>query len=538
MTKKIYFKLAVFLVAINILFMPNIIATANTQNENIRMINNVNTVENDDSNLTPEELKQKEELNNIIKELIKSIKNKIITVDEKIESIRKIEEYETYPAIRLNVDTPIFGLDSIINSKLKIKQEVSATDIAKSYSIRYIIKNNSIKIPDKYIAGIIVSTKDIKFDDKISLTDANTAVIRLMQYSKTVDNVIEFLDNQTNKIFKGYINKYKSESINEVKRKLDKLNSDLLLQDEKLLYLHIASTSDESKTSYYAQIEKFNNISKKVKELENKAKNILITDEELVKVQKEVLELESTMINYSSEIDKVVENVNKNLNEKDILVALQKELNGRNEVLNKIVDNSVIKKEVENTDESTENIEQTDEVKTIEEIKKYEVVSENILSEIEEKILKVLDEKVKKYTITKVENEQNLSEENKNEVKITEEEKQQIVKDCINLYKEFITKENKFYLDNINNTLENTTSKISDLSKYTKSDVLNEMRYIYLELPLSLENYLDSSNLNRVVETRTLSNNFNIELNKLLEVYIKVDNIYDELNVDEIKSRD
>lgn len=533
MTKKIYFKLAVFLVAINILFMPNIIATANTQNENIRMINNVNTVENDDSNLTPEELKQKEELNNIIKELIKSIKNKIITVDEKIESIRKIEEYETYPAIRLNVDTPIFGLDSIINSKLKIKQEVSATDIAKSYSIRYIIKNNSIKIPDKYIAGIIVSTKDIKFDDKISLTDANTAVIRLMQYSKTVDNVIEFLDNQTNKIFKGYINKYKSESINEVKRKLDKLNSDLLLQDEKLLYLHIASTSDESKTSYYAQIEKFNNISKKVKEVENKAKNILITDEELVKVQKEVLELESTMINYSSEIDKVIENVNKNLNEKDILVALQKELNGRNEVLNKIVDNSVIKKEVENTDENTENIEQTDEEKTIEEIKKYEVVSENILSEIEEKILKVLDEKVKKYTITKVENEQN-----KNEVKITEEEKQQIVQDCINLYKEFITKENKFYLDNINNTLENTTSKISDLSKYTKSDVLNEMRYIYLELPLSLENYLDSSNLNRVVETRTLSNNFNIELNKLLEVYIKVDNIYDELNVDEIKSRD
>ena len=238
MTKKIYIKLAVFLVAISIISMSNIFASniTNTNQENNTKINENQDVENNEKEenkytdkeiLTEEEIKQIEQLNNIIKELIKGIKNKIKSIDDNIKRLRDIEEYKTYPAIRLNVDTPIFGLDSVVNSKLKIKQEVSATDIAKGYSIKYIVKNNSIKLPDKYIAGIIVSTKDVKFDENISLNDANATVLKLMQYTKTVDNTLEFLENQTNKIFKGYIQKSKSENLLDIQRKLNKLNDNL-----------------------------------------------------------------------------------------------------------------------------------------------------------------------------------------------------------------------------------------------------------------------------------------------------------------------
>lgn len=611
MTKKIYFKLIVFLAIINILFVPNIVATESNQTVNEQNIESVTNLENNENNenkeaetslteksirneLTEEEIKQIEELNNIIKELVKSIKSKLKTIDEKIENIRTIEEYKTYPAIRLNVDTPIFGLASIVNSKLKIKQDVSATDIAKSYSIRNIIKNNSIKLPDKYIAGIIVSTKDVKFDENISLTDANTSVIKLMQYSKTADNVIEFLNNQTNKIFKGYIDKSKSEKIAEIKRNLNNLNEDLLKQDEKLLSLHILLTSDEAKLNFDKEIENFNNISKKVKENKKKIDNILISDEDLVKVQKDVLELESAMIDYSIELDKSLETANKNIDEKQVLLAIYEELLTRKESLEKIVENSVVKKVVKNdamdpddvnnvgesdsvNDEKSDSNTNTDinqnltddnvieesKTQTIEEIKVYDVVSKNILEDIDEEILNVIYEKVK-YYIKDRSNEENIIEENSTsnseqmssestrtaeeqvdeteevekkseEKEISKEEKEQIVKDCINLYKEFISKENEFYLDNINYTLKNTTSKTSDLSKYTKSDILNEMRYIYLELPSSLENYLDSTNLNSVIETRSLSNSFNKELNNLLNVYVKVSEIYNELNVENAK---
>ena len=71
----------------------------------------------------------------------------------------------------------------------------------------------------KYVAGIIVKTKDVKFDEDISLADANLSVRKLMQYSKTVDNVTEFLNNQINKIYKGYIDKSKNENITDIKRK-------------------------------------------------------------------------------------------------------------------------------------------------------------------------------------------------------------------------------------------------------------------------------------------------------------------------------
>lgn len=590
MTKKIYIKLAVFLVAISIISMSNIFASNITNNNNDTNINENrdvenNEIKNDENNIiTEEEKKQKEELNNIIKELIKGIKTKVKNMEESIENLRDIEEYQNYPAIRLNVDTPIFGLDSVVNSKLKIRQEVCATDVAKGYSIKYIIKNNSIKLPDKYIAGIIVSTRDVKFDDTISLNDANSAVLKLMQYTKTIDNTIEFLNNQTNKIFKGYIEKAKSENILDIQRKLNKLNENLLKQDENLCMLHIILINEEDIQNYNEKIIKFNEISKKIKDNKQKVDNILISNEQLTKVQKEVLELESTMIDFSLEVEEKLNNSKENIDEEKMLIAMQKELNDRYSNIEDIVEKSVTKKvveKVENKDETESNNQNNniegsnideqnsstssidDESKqdsnnTVEEIKNYDIVSRNVLTLIYDNVIKVINEKAenkrkeneeKQKNDESQENKENnennnaeqISDENvedeEEKLKKKKEENENFVRELYNLYKDYMVKENKFYFDNINYTLKNTTSKISDLSKYTKSDILEEMRYIYLELPNSLENYLDNNNLNSTLETKNLSNSLNKELTRLLKVYVKTSKIYDELNVDEIKSK-
>ena len=55
-----------------------------------------------------------------IDECKENIREKINIIDEKIKNIKQKDEYKNYPAIRLNVDTPIFGLSSICNQKLKI----------------------------------------------------------------------------------------------------------------------------------------------------------------------------------------------------------------------------------------------------------------------------------------------------------------------------------------------------------------------------------------------------------------------------------
>ncbi len=557
MTKKIYIKIMVVFVAINIILISNVFAVDNIEELDIKGADNkesISTNENkEDIKISEEELKQVKELNNIIKELIKGIRNKLKIIDDKTEEIRSLEEYENYPAIRLNIDTPIFGLVSVANSKLKIKQEVTATDIAKGYSIRYIIKNNSIKMPDKYIAGIIVSTKDVKFDENISLSDANACVLKLMQYTKTVDNTIEFLNSQINKIFKGYIDKVKSENIVDIERKLNKLEENLLKQDDKLVRLYIFSIIDEEKNIFEKELEKFDNLSKKIKNNKKKINNMLISNEELTKVQKEVLELEANMIDFSTEVENELKIVKEKANVEQILISVKNDLESRKKVLDEIVDKSIVKKEIkedENTDNQNNDIKENEDIngniennnnesqnETIEEKVVYDIASRNILTVINDTILNNIEQKVKYYLDNNKKDEKDEDNGSKDKLEsISNEEKENLLDEIVNLYKEYIEKENKFYQDNINLTLKNTTSKISNLTKYTKSDILEQMRYIYLQLPTSLEGYIDSNNLNSNLEKKRLSNNLKEELNRLIKVYIDVSKIYEEFNVSELKN--
>lgn len=553
-------------------------------------LENDNIVENELSNLKDNtadienQKAKKDELLKIIKELVQTLANEIKGFDDKINDIRSTDEYLNYPAIRLNIDTPLFGLNSIVENKLKITKDVSANDIANAYSIKSIIKNGSILLPDTKLGLLVISTKEVKFDDNISLNDANSAILKLIQYEKTLKNIDTFIDDQINKFFKGYIPKDKKQNIENISVRLNRLDTLLQEQDIKLLKIEIISISDENSKTYEETLKEFENLSGEMKKERKEIQNMLLSYEDITDIQKRLIDAEINMSTYSKKLDDYLDE-NKSFNELEMLSLLKDILTSRKDKIEKYIDNSVLVTEIskqsdefednmktskqENDDTSIENsVDSTDknltqdvvenksdnelegtqfEVST-EEKKVYDITYSNILDELKSCILKV-DEKIKEYesksSDTGDTKQLQDGDETKDDDKIEDskaeneiaDRKEKLLDEMILVYKEFLAKENKFYTDNMNLLLQNTTNVISDLAKYTTSELTSDMKYIYLSLPDKLENNLENTNLNLNIELKELSNNLHKEIIELVNLYVKVERLYDELEVDDIKAK-
>lgn len=547
MAKKIYIKFALLFIAINLICFVNLYAAI----EEVEV--NENNVNNSETTQESEELKlQKEQLNNMIKQLLDEIFVKINYIDQRVEEIRSTEEYETYPAIRLNMDTPLFGLVKVTNNKLNITQDVSAADVASGYSIRTVIKNRSIKLPDVTFAGIVVSTRDVKLNEDIELSDANNAVLKLMQYSQKADSAIEFLDKQINKNFREYIPKEKLEQITELQRRLTKLEENLVTQDMNTIKLDMLVENKEEQDALNNYYNTFKELSSNIKQSKIVVDNVLIADKALRDAQRDVIDIEARSLELTDGLEKALLSQKENINLEVMLNRMKERLENRQKSIEEYVLNSVekreIKKDEEVVDENNNSDEQIvdeqntnlDENITIEEIKKYDVTSADIVGILKQDIDNI-ETLIEKYFPTKVEgNEEQVETAEENNVEkeeITLEEKESVLEQLYDIYKDYITRENKFYTANVNSQLKATTSKTTDISKYTDSNVLEEMKYIYLELPETLEDYLDYCNTSLYIEVEDLSNKLSEQLNKLVDTYLKMEKIYEDLNVDDVKSK-
>ncbi len=547
MAKKIYIKFALLFIAINLICFVNLYAAI----EEVEV--NENNVNNSETTQESEELKlQKEQLNNMIKQLLDEILVKINYIDQRVEEIRSTEEYETYPAIRLNMDTPLFGLVKVTNNKLNITQDVSAADVASGYSIRTVIKNRSIKLPDVTFAGIVVSTRDVKLNEDIELSDANNAVLKLMQYSQKADSAIEFLDKQINKNFREYIPKEKLEQITELQRRLTKLEENLVTQDMNTIKLDMLVENKEEQDALNNYYNTFKELSSNIKQSKIVVDNVLIADEALRDAQRDVIDIEARSLELTDGLEKALLSQKENINLEVMLNRMKERLENRQKSIEEYVLNSVEKREVKkdeevvnennNSDEQIVDEQNTnlDENITIEEIKKYDVTSADIVGILKQDIDNI-ETLIEKYFPTKVEgNEEQVETAEENNVEkeeITLEEKESVLEQLYDIYKDYITRENKFYTANVNSQLKATTSKTTDISKYTDSNVLEEMKYIYLELPETLEDYLDYCNTSLYIEVEDLSNKLSEQLNKLVDTYLKMEKIYEDLNVDDVKSK-
>lgn len=547
MAKKIYIKFALLFIAINLICFVNLYAAT----EEVEV--NENNVNNSETTQESEELKlQKEQLNNMIKQLLDEILVKINYIDQRVEEIRSTEEYETYPAIRLNMDTPLFGLVKVTNNKLNITQDVSAADVASGYSIRTVIKNRSIKLPDVTFAGIVVSTRDVKLNEDIELSDANNAVLKLMQYSQKADSAIEFLDKQINKNFREYIPKEKQEQITELQRRLTKLEETLITQDMNTIKLDMLVENKEEQDALNNYYNTFKELSSSIKQSKIVVDNVLIADEALREAQRDVIDIEARSLELTDGLEKALLSQKENINLEVMLNRMKERLENRQKSIEEYVLNSVEKREIKkdeevvnennNSDEQIVDEQNTnlDENITIEEIKKYDVTSADIVGILKQDIDNI-ETLIEKYFPTKVEgNEEQVETAEENNVEkeeITLEEKESVLEQLYDIYKDYITRENKFYTANVNSQLKATTSKTTDISKYTDSNVLEEMKYIYLELPETLEDYLDYCNTSLYIEVEDLSNKLSEQLNKLVDTYLKMEKIYEDLNVDDVKSK-
>lgn len=559
MKKNILLKIGMTFCALSIIMVSRVYSQSsdinvNTSTNAINSVNNTDTQNSKPLNET-EIKKQKEEINMMLEECLKELKSSLIEIDSKLAQLKTKDEYNTYPAIRLNIDTPMFGLYSIVDQRLKITKDVSTMDVASGFSIRDVVKGSYLKVPDVYALFIVVKTRDVKLDENISLEDGNIAALKLMQYISQVNNTKDFLDLQINKTFNEYIPKKRTEKIKDLEIRTEKITNSLVDNSNKLNELHIMVKQGDTYDNF---LKEYTNKVKEIHQIKQVLKNILITDEQLGEIEKQILTLESKMIDYSKDIEDTYKDSQKNIDEKQMIITVQKELEARRDNIKKYLDGSTSKKEVVKVPEkssdagnnkeslvedgkisniSKDNLNAESNNNTSEEIKLYEVTSAGLLDSMNIAINSIKDLS-KTYVSAQNENIQNIDNQeslNKSEVNsvivtnLTNEEKKHILEQINKIYADFILKENKFYLDNLNFLLKDTTMKISEITKNTGKNVMNEMKYVYLELPLNLERYAKTTDYGSIVDTKILTSDIANELVSLINANISVTKTYKEM---------
>lgn len=467
-----------------------------------------NKEENQDENI------DKQELILVINDCVNEIKNNLKEMDKVLEQLDKTEEYEKYPAIRLNIDTPFFGLGAMVDQKLKIKNEVSTVDVAKGYSIKNITNNMSIKLPDFKVGNIVVSTRDVKFDENISIEDAKASILKLVQYISQTKNTSELLNKRINHVFEGYIPKEKSDKINSLNNKLVEISNNIISKDEDIITITLISNDENSKEI----VSKYYDINNRIYNLEKTLDNVLLSKEKLESIEKESINLELESLEYLKKVSNEKDKITNELNIELLLNNTMKVLKNKKIALDEYVSKSFTSLEDSLNDQDEINSDDK------EKIQQYEITSKYIV-DYEQTLLNNLDDKIKYYIPTNT--DENINEE-KN---ISDDEKKSLLRDVIKLYNDFVSKENKFYLDNLNYILRDTTYKLSKLPEYTDAKTVKDIKYIYVSLPEEIDDLLDKYNSKSTLQTEALTNSLKDRLLRIVDSNIQVNMEYSKYNL-------
>lgn len=493
-----------------------------------------------------DELKQKEDIVKLIDEYLSEIESKLNDIDLKIENSKKQKEFDYYPAIRLNIDTPLFGMSSLVENKLKVKKDISTSDVANGYSIRDIVEKNIIRLPDSLLGSIVVSTKEYEISSDMTLAQLKLTLVKCIQYLSQVESANEFVDNQINKIFRNYIDENKQSSIKDIKDRNSKMENYLEEISRKITILSLLGNDITSfSQSYFTLSDKLYNIDKS-------SRNTLILDDELTELVKTSLTNESEILDLQNSVDKAYEEALKNVDYGILLGNIKKEYESRTNRMDEYIEASITQtKEIENDKE---------EIKTT---VNYDVTSRATLEYMQLELNDInaqIDEYNKQQEEIKqqqedTENQQNSSEnddqtqqdtavkeeQNKSESEIVEENRQKI-DTLYKKYEEFLSRENNFYINNINMLLKDSNDKVSsiiaeiDSGIEVKNDIFEYTKYVYIDLPNNLTKYINENSMNSIME---LNNLINLLVNQLKDLSSKNTNItkmYDDMITEILKS--
>ena len=485
---------------------------------------------------------EKDQIIQLINDYLSEIELKIGNIDKKIENIRLQEEFAYYPAIRLNVDSPILGMTAVVENRLRVKRDISTSDVASKYSIRDIVKNKKIKLPESYLGSIVVSTIDVDLDSTMEMPQAKLALVKCIQYLSQVNSASDFVDSQINKIFKDYIPDTKKQSIKDIKDRNSKIESDLeIISDQ----IKIQDFLGKDTTTYK---EQYNTISLGLYEVSQTIKNQLILEENLLEATKKSVSLEADILELKDTVSKSYTEAVKNMDYSLFLENVYNDLDSRTVAIDEYITNSttevteiIEKKDEESTDENAE-IEKIEEVKTV---VNYDVTSNATLDYMKLTLdeIETLKEDYEAKLKEEKDSEDKVEDSEKEEPEeLTQEEINKIIEDNKNKinsvyskYEEFLSREYKFYTNNINMLLKDSNDKISSIIAEIDSgieidnEIFSHTKYIYIELPNNLTQYLNKNNLDSSLEIDNLINLLKVELGALLNNNISVTEMYENM---------
>jgi len=432
-----------------------------------------------------------------IQKILEYINKEIKNMDEKISLSRTLTEYEKYPAVRLNIDTPYFGIYSIIDSKLKIRNSVSTIDVAGGYSIKNIVNRRSIKIESFEVSSIVVITRDVEINKDMTSSDAQTCIFKLLDYLQQAKNVNKFLDKQLSSMILGYFTNEKYTTISSINEEIKESEENLNLSLNELSYIKATTENDiteDTKTLY------------KYKEdmilIKSKVKSVLISQTSLDESYKNILKANEDIKLFRFNVNKKYLEVTNNINLEKAAYLINLKMNAEITYLQSYIDNSKIKivgQTVDNTPVVENTLETTTAQSSIANEEQYEQVyktaSVGIIENMKKDVVKV-NEILAQITANAL---ANVPVEGQTEIKVKLDSKETVDK-LLQIYIAFSNKENVFLTENakINITEIKNSNNLNNLNINSFEDV----EYMYVNLSDILTRISDN-----FVSSSVISNN-------------------------------
>lgn len=494
------------------------------------------------------ELKQKEDIVNLINEYLVEIDDRINNIDLKIENSKNQEEFDYYPAIRLNIDTPFFGITSLVENKIKVKRDISTSDVANGYSIRNIVDNKIIRLPDSILGAIVVSTKEYNISTDMTMPQLKLTLVKCIQYLSQVDSANDFVDDRINKIFKDYIDEQKQNAIKDIRDRNDKMEQSLEDISDKISKLSLLGKDVTNYKDTYFEV------SSQLYNIDKYSKNTLILEDELTELAKTSLTNESAIIDLQNSVSKSYEEALKDVDYGVFLENISKEYEARTNRMNDYIEASTTQtKEIVNDKEeikTTVNYDVTSratlEYMQIEldniniQLDEYNIQQEELKKQQEEES-KNNEEQENQEEQNSQEQQEKLTQENVDDNALIEENREKI-DTLYSKYKEFLSRENSFYINNINMLLKDSNDKVSsiiaeiDSGIEVKNDIFEYTKYVYIDLPDNLTKYINENNMESTLEIDTLITQLMNQLKDLSNKNTKITNMYNDMIAEILKS--
>lgn len=449
---------------------------------------------------------------NSIEKILEYISKELKIIDDKISYTRTLTEFEKYPAVRLNIDTPYFGLGSIVNSKLKIRDNVSTVDVATGYSIRNIVNRKIIKIPTFEVSNIVVITRDVKLGKEMTYADANITIFSLLDYLEQAKSVNKFVDKQLTNMILGYYSKEKTDVINNINIELEEIKENLNYSLSELSYIKAVTENDiteDINLLYKYRVDVF--------AIEALLKNVQTTQTKLDEIYTNIKTMNKDVKTFRFNVNKKYLEVTANVDLEKAIYLINTKMTNEINYLQSYIDNSkieIVEETVTNPEvtASNETI-QADQTNVLAKEKKYKevykVASETIVQSMKKDLEKVntIWNSIVAYNLAKAQEAENKDKTENTDTNQAENIKEINVKETIDellrIYVGFLNKENVFLT-------ENAKINITEIKNMDEINInsFEEIDYIYVNLSSILtnisDNYVSSSTISNIKTSNSL----------------------------------